>query len=86
MICKKCGTEFTEGIFCPECGTKSEEIVTDTKRQGQNTQYKHKNSSNNPIRDQAQNTSGSISEKMSSKKMLIILGAIIRKRQIRRPS
>ena len=22
MICKKCGNEFTEGIFCPECGTK----------------------------------------------------------------
>ncbi|WP_455190866.1 hypothetical protein [Eubacterium ramulus] len=22
MKCKNCGTEFTEGIFCPECGTK----------------------------------------------------------------
>ena len=24
MICKKCGTEFMEGIFCPECGMKYE--------------------------------------------------------------
>ncbi len=24
MKCKKCGTEFYEGIFCPECGTKAE--------------------------------------------------------------
>ena len=24
MICKKCGAEFSEGIFCPECGTKIE--------------------------------------------------------------
>ncbi len=23
MKCKKCGFEFTEGIFCPECGTKN---------------------------------------------------------------
>lgn len=23
MKCKKCGTEFEEGIFCPECGTKN---------------------------------------------------------------
>lgn len=22
MICQKCGTEFSEGIFCPECGSK----------------------------------------------------------------
>ena len=22
MKCKNCGNEFTEGIFCPECGTK----------------------------------------------------------------
>ena len=24
MKCKNCGTEFIEGIFCPECGTKME--------------------------------------------------------------
>ncbi len=24
MVCKNCGTEFDEGIFCPECGTKIE--------------------------------------------------------------
>lgn len=31
MKCKKCGFEFTEGLFCPECGTKNdfEEEVTD---------------------------------------------------------
>lgn len=35
MKCSKCGFEFTEGIFCPECGTKNdflevtEEIVVD---------------------------------------------------------
>lgn len=22
MKCKNCGTEFSEGLFCPECGTK----------------------------------------------------------------
>lgn len=25
MICKKCGNQFEEGIFCPECGTRVEE-------------------------------------------------------------
>ena len=35
MKCSKCGFEFTEGIFCPECGTKNdlnefaEEIIAD---------------------------------------------------------
>lgn len=24
MICKQCSTEFDEGMFCPECGTKHE--------------------------------------------------------------
>ncbi|MDO5361020.1 MAG: hypothetical protein Q4F03_00035 [Eubacteriales bacterium] len=24
MKCKNCGTEFDEGLFCPECGTKCE--------------------------------------------------------------
>ncbi|MDO4265453.1 MAG: hypothetical protein Q4C63_03185, partial [Eubacteriales bacterium] len=24
MKCEKCGTEFIEGIFCPECGTRFE--------------------------------------------------------------
>ena len=27
MKCKKCSTEFTEGIFCPMCGTKNEEAI-----------------------------------------------------------
>lgn len=26
MKCTKCGFEFEEGIFCPECGTKNVEI------------------------------------------------------------
>ena len=25
MKCIKCGTEFFEGVFCPECGTKYDE-------------------------------------------------------------
>ena len=31
MKCLNCGCEFTEGLFCPECGSKynSEEIETD---------------------------------------------------------
>lgn len=24
MICKKCGNEFSDGLFCPQCGTKYE--------------------------------------------------------------
>lgn len=31
MKCKKCGTEFSEGIFCPMCGTKNEEVIIDQK-------------------------------------------------------
>ncbi len=27
MKCKKCGTEFSEGIFCPMCGMKNEEVI-----------------------------------------------------------
>lgn len=27
MKCKNCGTEFAEGIFCPECGTRCEDIA-----------------------------------------------------------
>lgn len=29
MFCKNCGTEFLEGIFCPECGTKNETSKVD---------------------------------------------------------
>ncbi len=29
MICKNCGNEFDEGIFCPECGTRIPEAFTD---------------------------------------------------------
>ena len=29
MICKKCGAEFSEGIFCPQCGTKNMEVNKD---------------------------------------------------------
>lgn len=31
MLCKNCGTEFSEGVFCPECGTKNEESFVDEK-------------------------------------------------------
>lgn len=27
MKCRKCGTEFEEGIFCPECGTRVEQEI-----------------------------------------------------------
>ncbi len=30
MRCNNCGTEFAEGIFCPECGTK---VENETSRQ-----------------------------------------------------
>jgi len=34
MECKKCGTKFDEGIFCPECGTKVEvELSAEEKEQ-----------------------------------------------------
>ena len=28
MKCKKCGAEFEEGFFCPECGTRVENTET----------------------------------------------------------
>ena len=31
MKCRNCGTEFSEGIFCPECGTRIDDIVIDGK-------------------------------------------------------
>lgn len=30
MKCRSCGTEFDEGIFCPECGTKYEDVSNST--------------------------------------------------------
>lgn len=32
MKCKKCGTEFSEGIFCPMCGTKNEDVIIDQEK------------------------------------------------------
>lgn len=32
MKCKKCGTEFSEGIFCPMCGMKNEEVIIDQEK------------------------------------------------------
>ena len=31
MKCKNCGTEFEEGVFCPECGTKYGNNIQDEK-------------------------------------------------------
>lgn len=28
MICKNCGAEFNEGIFCPECGIRNDEVIS----------------------------------------------------------
>lgn len=43
MICEKCGAEFEEGIFCPECGTRYrnniEENINDQRRQAINNYY-----------------------------------------------
>lgn len=33
MKCKKCGFEFEEGIFCPECGTKNIQTFENEERQ-----------------------------------------------------
>lgn len=35
MVCEVCGTEFFEGIFCPECGTRFQ--ASDKSEQGTNT-------------------------------------------------
>ena len=29
MVCKNCGAEFSEGVFCPECGTKIVQEASD---------------------------------------------------------
>lgn len=33
MKCSNCGTQFEEGVFCPECGTKNEKIVQLTEKE-----------------------------------------------------
>ena len=32
MKCVKCGCEFEEGLFCPECGAKYDEKEAEEKR------------------------------------------------------
>ena len=58
MICKKCGTEFMEGIFCPECGMKYEEIEADAKKRDADTQNRKGKASisSSSIREHVDNT------------------------------
>lgn len=34
MKCTKCGKEFSEGMFCPECGTRVDETVSSAQSSG----------------------------------------------------
>lgn len=79
MICKKCGTKFTEGIFCPECGMKYEEIVTSTEKWEKDTRngQEEMSVSSIPTREQANPVSGNAPEKKTSLKILFISGAAI---------
>lgn len=79
MICKKCGTEFMEGIFCPECGMKYEEIEADAKKRDADTQNRKGKASisSSSIREHVDNTSGNASKKKISLKILLISGAAI---------
>ena len=46
MVCQKCGKEFKEGIFCPECGTKAIEVdpaPNETGRSADSTANESKN-------------------------------------------
>lgn len=79
MICKKCGIEFAEGIFCPECGTKNEETETGTKTWEGNDKSRQKNVSASPkqIRDQKHDVSESMPKKTVPKKLFIMLGTAV---------
>ena len=41
MKCTKCGKEFSEGMFCPECGTRVDETVSSAQNSGDqyNTEF-----------------------------------------------
>ena len=41
MKCTKCGKEFSEGMFCPECGTRVDEMVSSAQNSGDqyNTEF-----------------------------------------------
>lgn len=49
MICKKCNTEFEEGIFCPECGTKYEAAEKEVTNVEQPRIYYERNTSSRPL-------------------------------------
>lgn len=38
MNCRKCGTEFFEGTFCPECGTQNEVEANEKRTEAENIQ------------------------------------------------
>lgn len=78
MICKKCGIEFAEGIFCPECGTKNEETETGTKTWGDDkSRQKNVSASPKQIRDQKHDVSESMPKKTVPKKLFIMLGTAV---------
>lgn len=67
MICKKCNTEFEEGIFCPECGTKYEADEKDVTNVEQPKIYYERNTSSRPLQTVAK--SEIVNEKCFSETM-----------------
>lgn len=39
MVCKNCGAEFSEGVFCPECGTKIVQEASDKEKENKVIDY-----------------------------------------------
>ncbi|WP_028242704.1 zinc ribbon domain-containing protein [Pseudobutyrivibrio ruminis] len=60
MKCKNCGTEFTEGCFCPECGTKYSEHDDDSTKE---TLFFEKNDTNK-LRNESKIETSSKSEEL----------------------
>lgn len=79
MICKRCGTEFAEGIFCPKCGTNNKEMKADTKIPIEDNQSEPKDDNLfvDSAKIQMQGTLGNMTKKATPKKLLIILGVAV---------